>query len=192
MNCCKPEQVGKHRTEWCVEADKKRCMRCGWSSKYVKMPGKCEGPKFLSTIYGKWRKKYLGGHDLVRRVDRQGRGSDMEKKVFGLCEAKNGTKTDEYLQAGTDGYPWVSKMLKIIQVLEDGRVPAKEARSWRIERQKRRITRKEYQRLLNKFEMEGFMARGRIVEPCWREDPEGKRGVAKGGGSCHYRVQGCA
>ena len=50
------------------------------------------------------------------------------------------------------------KMLKRTQVLEDGWVPAKEARSWRIEGQKRRITRKEYQRLLNKFAMEGFMA----------------------------------
>ena len=55
---------------------------------------------------------------------------------------------------GTQGY---GKMLKRIQVLEDGRVPAQEARNWRIEGQKRRITRKEYQRLLNKFEMEGFM-----------------------------------
>ena len=40
-------------------------------------------------------------------------------------------------------------MLRFIQVFEDGRVPAKEAR---------RITRKEYQRLLHKFEMEGFIA----------------------------------
>ena len=57
---------------------------------------------------------------------------------------------------GTQEY---GKMLKRIQVLEDGRVPAKEARNWRIEGRKRRITRKEYQRLLlEKFEMEGFMA----------------------------------
>ena len=49
-------------------------------------------------------------------------------------------------------------MLKRIQVLEDGRVPATEARSWRIEGPQRRITRKEYQRLLNKFEMEGCIA----------------------------------
>ena len=34
----------------------------------------------------------------------------------------------------------------------------KEAKNWRIEGQKRRITRKDYQRLVNKFEMEGFMA----------------------------------
>ena len=48
-------------------------------------------------------------------------------------------------------------MLKRIQVLEDGRVPAKEAKNWRIEGQKRRLTRKEYQRLLNNFEMFGFV-----------------------------------
>ena len=57
-------------------------------------------------------------------------------------------------QMGTKEY---GNMLTRIQVLEDGRVPAKESRSWRIEGQKRGITRKEYQRLLNKFEMEGFM-----------------------------------
>ena len=56
---------------------------------------------------------------------------------------------------GTQGY---GKMLKIIRVLEDGRVPAEEARNWRIEGQKRRITRKEYLRLLNKFEMDCFIA----------------------------------
>ena len=49
-------------------------------------------------------------------------------------------------------------MLKRVQTLEDGGVPAKEALNWRIEGQKKRITRKEYQRLVNKFEMEGFVA----------------------------------
>ena len=38
----------KHRTEWCAEAEKYRCMRCGKSSKYTKVPGKCTGPKYLS------------------------------------------------------------------------------------------------------------------------------------------------
>ena len=49
-------------------------------------------------------------------------------------------------------------MLKRVQTLEDGGVPAKEALIWRIEGQKKRITRKEYQRLVNKFEMEGFVS----------------------------------
>ena len=31
----------------------------------------------------------------------------MVQEVFGFYEAKNGTKTDELLQAGTDGYPRV-------------------------------------------------------------------------------------
>ena len=89
----------------------------------------------------------------------------MVQKLFGICEAKNGTETDERLQAGADGHPkrmakcW---MLKRLQVLEDGGVAAKEARSWRIEGPKRRITRKEYQTLLNKFEMEGCIAQKRI------------------------------
>ena len=49
---------------------------------------------------------------------------------------------------GTQRY---GNMLKrILQVLEDGRVPAKEARNWRNEGQKRRITRREYQRLQKK------------------------------------------
>ena len=55
-------------------------------------------------------------------------------------------------------------MLKRSQVLEDGRVPAKDARSWRMEGQKRRITRKAYQRLLNKFDMEGSCGAKRHVD----------------------------
>ena len=39
------------------------------------------------------------------------------------------------------------KMLKRIQALEDGRVPAKEAKHRKIERQNRRVMRKEYRRL---------------------------------------------
>ena len=40
-----------------------------------------------------------------------------------------------------------SKMVRIIQTLEEGRVPAKEAKNWRIDGEKKRIARKEYQRL---------------------------------------------
>ena len=29
----------------------------------------------------------------------------MAHKVFGICEAKSGTETDELLQTGTDGHP---------------------------------------------------------------------------------------
>ena len=40
----KKREETKHRTEWCAEADRYRCMRCGRGSKYMKMPGKCTGP----------------------------------------------------------------------------------------------------------------------------------------------------
>ena len=55
----------KHRTEWCAEADRYRGMRCGRGSKYMKIPGRCTGPKFLFKSLGKWRRRHLGGHDLV-------------------------------------------------------------------------------------------------------------------------------
>ena len=66
----KKSEETKHRTEWSAEADRYRCMRCGRGSKYMKMPGKCTGPKFLSENFGTWRKRELGGSDLVRRMDR--------------------------------------------------------------------------------------------------------------------------
>ena len=40
----------KRRTEWCADANKYRCMRCGRGSKDMKMQGKCTGPKYLSKI----------------------------------------------------------------------------------------------------------------------------------------------
>ena len=65
----------------------------------------------------------------------------MGPKLMNFCKPE---------QAGSKEY---GKMLKRIQVLEGGRVPAKEARNWKIEGHKRRIMWKEYQRLLSKFEM---------------------------------------
>ena len=130
------KEVTIHRTEWCAEANKYRCMRCGRGSKYMKMPGKCAGPKYLSTNLGKWCKQHT---DYARQR--------MGPKLMPCCKPE---------QVGTKEH---DKMKKRIQVLEDGRVPAKKARDCKIEGQNRRVTRKEYQRLLNKFEMEGFMTK---------------------------------
>ena len=63
----------------------------------------------------------------------------MVQKVFGICEAKNGTETDELLQAGTKGHRRIGKMMKRIQILEEGRVPAKETKDWRIEGEKKKL-----------------------------------------------------
>ena len=48
-------------------------------------------------------------------------------------------------QVGTKQH---GKRLRRIQILEDGRVPDKEAKNWKVEGQKRRTTRKEYKKLL--------------------------------------------
>ena len=96
----KKSEATKHRTEWCAEAEKYRCMRCGRGSKYTKMPGKCTGPKYLSENFGKWGKRRLGGHDLARRTERQG-----ETLIwYRICEAENATTIDELLQAGACGH----------------------------------------------------------------------------------------
>ena len=78
-------------------------------------------------------------------------------------------------QMGTNEF---GKMLKRIQTLEEGRAPAKEAKNWRIDGKKTRITRKESQTPVNKFEMEGLMAQKRLVELGEGGNREGKRGVA--------------
>ena len=50
-------------------------------------------------------------------------------------------------------------MLKRILILEEERVPAKNARGWTIEGQKKtRVTRKECKRLREEFEVGGFVA----------------------------------
>ena len=68
--------------------------------------------------------------------------------------------------------------MKRIQTLEEGRVPVKEAKKWRIEGEKKRITRKEYKRL-NNFEVKGLMAQRRPVKFGKGENHEGKRRIAK-------------
>ena len=76
--------------------------------------------------------------------------------MLGLRTTENGmTNCCKPEQVGTKEH---GKMLKRIQILEEGRIPAKEARNWKIEGLKRRSTRKEYRRLWNEFETGGFMA----------------------------------
>ena len=100
----------------------------------------------------------MGGHDLVRRMDRQGGVLTWCRKCSGYARQRMRPKLMNCCEPEPMGTQAHGKMLKRIQVLDDGRVPAKEARSWRIEGQKTRITRKGHQRLLSKVEIEGFMS----------------------------------
>ena len=106
-------------------------MRGGKGSKYMKMKGKCTGPKYLAKNSGRWCKRHMGGH--------AGRSFDLVQKMPGLCATENGTQIDEPPQAaekvGTKDY---GRMLKRILVLEKGRILNEKAGNWEIEGQKRR------------------------------------------------------
>ena len=78
-------EEAKHWTEWCAEANWYRCMRCGRGSKYLQMSGKCTGPKFLT-------RRHLGGHDLVRRVDRNGKVRAWCRKCSRYARQRMGPK----------------------------------------------------------------------------------------------------
>ena len=80
-------------------------------------------------------------------------------------------------QVGTKEY---GKMLKTDPGPGGWQGPDQGFRDWKSEGQKRRITRKEYQRLLNKLEMEGFMAQKGICgislrKRCCRIEESGLR-----------------
>ena len=68
-----------------------------------------------------------------------------------------------------------ANMMKRIPILEEGRAPAKGASNWRIEGERKRITRKDYKRLVNNFETEGLMARKGLWNLAKDKNNEGKR-----------------
>ena len=108
----------------------------------MKMQGKCFEPKLLKIFWENGEDDNGGGHDLVRRVDRQGEVLKWRRKCSGFARQRMGPKRMNRCKPEPDYTQGYGNMLKRIQVLEDGRVPAKEARNGRIEGQKRRITRK--------------------------------------------------
>ena len=119
----------KHRTEWCAQVNKYRCMRCARGSKCMMMSGKCTGHKFLSENFGKWRKRHLRSHDLVRRVDRQGEILVWCRKCSGNARQRLGPKLMNCCKLEQVGAKEHGKMLSRIQILEDGRVFAKKAKN---------------------------------------------------------------
>ena len=95
---------------------------------------------------------------MVRRLDRQGDVLIWCRKCSGIARQRMGPTLMNCCKPEQVGTKKYGKMLKRIQTLEDARIPAKEARNWKIEGQKRRRARKEYRRLWDEFGMRGFMA----------------------------------
>ena len=84
----------------------------------------------LGKEFGKMEQAAYGRTRYGKKNGQAGRSIDLVQKMLGLCATKNGTKTDEPLQAGEKaGTEEYGKMFKRIQVLEDGRIHAKEARN---------------------------------------------------------------
>ena len=84
----------------------------------------------LVRNFGTWRKRHLGGHDLVTRVDIQGEVLIWCRKCSGNARQRMGPKFMNCCKPELVGTKEHGKMLKRIQILEDGRVPAKEANNW--------------------------------------------------------------
>ena len=105
------------------------------------MQGTCTGPTYLSKELGRWRKRHVGGHDMVRRMDRQGEVLIWCRKSWGYPRQRKEPKSMNCCKPEQVGTKEYGKMVKRIQIFGDGRIPANEARNWRFEGQKRRITR---------------------------------------------------
>ena len=84
----------------------------------------------------------------------------MVQKVFGIREAKMGPKLVNCCRPEQMGTKEFSKMMKRIQILEEGRVPAKEAKNRKIDGEKKRITRKEKRGCSTILKWKAFMAQG--------------------------------
>ena len=67
------------------------------------------------------------------------------------------------------------KMMKRIQILEEGGVPAKEAKNWRIEGEKKRMTRKAKQEAVKQFRNGRIDGAKRLVELGNRKNNERKK-----------------
>ena len=98
MKFCRQEKGGNEAPNGVSRGSEPVSMYEMRKSKSMKMPGRCDGPKISSKSLGKWRSRHVGGLDLVRRMDRQGEVL-IRCRRFGICEAKNGTKTRQLLLA---------------------------------------------------------------------------------------------
>ena len=70
----------------------------------MKMPGQFTWPKLLSNNLGNYGKRLSGGHDMVRRTDRQGEVLIWCRKCSGYSRQKMGRQVDEQLEAGASGH----------------------------------------------------------------------------------------
>ena len=125
---------------WCGAANKDLCMRCGRSSKNMKMQGTCKGPEWLREDskhkLGRWVKSRLGGHDMVRRVDSSGEALKCCRKCSSYARQRLGPKFMNRCKPEKMDTKEGENMLRRILPLEEETFPSKNAEGWKIEGQK--------------------------------------------------------
>ena len=98
--------------------------------------------------------------------------------MFGICEAMNGTEIDELLQTRERRHQRVcEKVLRRCRSLRVAGSWRRRQESERLKDKRRRMTRKEYQRLLSNFEMK-VSWRKKGLWNLVREKVPGQRSVA--------------
>ena len=126
------------------------------------MQGQCEGPKWLREDskhkLGRCGKSHVGGHDMMRRVDRNGEAFIWCRRCSGHARQRLGPKLMNQCKTEKMATRKCGHMLKRISPLEEERVPAKNSRGWKIAGEKQKVTRKEYRRLWKEFDVGGSMA----------------------------------
>ena len=84
-------------------------------------------------MVGEGLQSHLGWHDTVRRLDRHGEAFGVVQEVLGLCAVPSGIEADEPLQAREERHGRVRDNVQKILELEEGRVPPRNARVWKVE-----------------------------------------------------------
>ena len=95
---------------------------------------------------------------MVRRVDRNGEAFFWCRKCSGYARQRLGPKLMIQYKLEKMGTQEYGKMSKRILTLEEGRSRPRMREDGKLERRKRRVTRKECKRVREEFEVGGFMA----------------------------------
>ena len=101
---------------------------------------------------------------MVKRVDPHG-GAGVLQDVFGLCAVSARTEAVGCCRLDkkdTKGY-W--KMANMIFKVQEGEVPDRDAKGWKVDGEKRRVTRNEGTKPREEFEVGGFMAQKGLCKP---------------------------
>ena len=173
-------EAEKHRTESCATTKKYRCMRkrCGKRGKNGKLQGSVRAHgagKGVQLQNARTGKNAFGRTRHGQESGPKWRGVSMVQKVFGLCVVPSGAKAGEPLQTRRE-----ERHERVRNVVEKHpqtwrRKGARQKRE-RIEsrRRKGRLTRKEYKRPREEFEVGSWHKKGvvdhRQKRQCWKTE----------------------